>query len=165
MRDVLLAVATLGLSTGAAEIPARPAGGTGSLRTNYESTGSGSRARPLEGRALRALLSDAFVAPVQAGGITTSHPPGEMFRADGSYIRIVGRTRLFGRFAIHGALVCVRAEAVEPLHQGRPLAEPGQHRLSGFPRLCRRVVPRGEGIYAFVNRDGTATPMTVRPNP
>jgi hypothetical protein len=101
--------------------------------------------RPLGTSALRALLSDVYVTLVQPAGVIVSHPWGEIFRADGSYVQIPSRVRLFGRFEIRGNRVCVEGD--------------------GFVRLCRRVIPSGRGTYSFVNSsDGSTMLMTVTPH-
>lgn len=100
--------------------------------------------RPLRASALRALLSDVNVLPAQPPREMMSHPPGEIFRADGSYVQFE-RTRMFGRFDIRGRSVCVQGD--------------------GFPRICRHVVPRGGNTYLFVNSsDGSSILMTITPH-
>jgi hypothetical protein len=101
--------------------------------------------RPLGEARLRALLSNAHVTPAVPGGVSTSHAEREFFSADGTYLRIGNRTRMEGRFVIRGDRVCVRAE--------------------GMKRLCRRIVPGGNGTYLFVNpSDGSSTLMSVTTN-
>jgi len=103
---------------------------------------AGERAAPLQDDALRALLSDAYATPPLAAGIVMSHPPGEIFRANGVYQRIVGRTSLWGQFEIQTAAVCVWGE--------------------DFARQCRRVVANRDGTYTFIDiADGSSAVMTV----
>jgi hypothetical protein len=103
------------------------------------STSSGvasDRGRPLRAAQLRALLSDVNVAPVQTEGVNISHPTEEIFSADGTYVQIPNRARLYGTFTIQGNAVCVEGD--------------------GFDRLCRQVIPRGGQTYSFVNVDDSS---------
>lgn len=100
--------------------------------------------RPLARDALRALLSGVYVTRVRPSEMLVSHPPGEIFLADGVYQRVVGRTSVEGRFEIEGAAVCVEG--------------------ADFPRRCRQVIPRGKQTYSFVDQaDGSAELVTITP--
>jgi hypothetical protein len=101
---------------------------------------------PLKGDALRVLLSDVYVEPVRpAGGVIVSEWPGEIFRSDGSYIRISNRSRRYGTFEIKGDLVCVRGD--------------------GIKYQCRRVVPVESGTYTLTDiSDGSSMRVTIAPH-
>lgn len=100
---------------------------------------------PLDGDTVRALLSNAYVTPAQATDVIIDHPPGEIFRADGGYVRIPNRTRQYGTFDIQGNLVCVQG--------------------ADFPRLCRQVISHGDGTYSFVNPSNGSTMLaTITPH-
>ena len=71
--------------------------------------------QPMQGEALRTLLRDVYVTPVQPPGVIVDHPPGEMFGHDGSYRRIMGRTSVQGIFVIEGPIVCVEGVDFERL--------------------------------------------------
>lgn len=98
---------------------------------------TGAEQRPLEADALRTLFSGAYVTPVQAADIIIDHPPGEIFRSDGVYQRIVGRTRLYGTFDVRGNLVCVQGD--------------------GFRQQCRQVIPLGNDRYSLVDVSNGST--------
>ena len=100
--------------------------------------------RSLEDEALRALLSDAYVTPVQPADVIIDHPPGEIFRADGIHLRIVSRTRIEGRFEIRQGAVCVWGP--------------------NFERRCRRVVFNRNGTYTFTDiASGSSQTLVVTP--
>lgn len=100
---------------------------------------------PLKTDALRTLLSNANVNPVQPPGIITSHLPGEVFRADGLYVRIVGRTRVYGTFNIQEDSVCVQGD--------------------GFERQCRQFFVRGDGTYTLLDvAKGTTKLVNITPH-
>jgi hypothetical protein len=101
--------------------------------------------RPLEADALRTLLSDAYVTPVQPADVFIDHPPGEIFRSNGDYMRIPNRTREYGTFEIRGNLVCVQGV--------------------GIPTLCRHVIPRTNGTYSLTDpSNGSTTLVTIAPH-
>lgn len=87
--------------------------------------------RPLEADVLRSLLTDVTVTPVQSADVITDHPPGELFLSGGSYERIVGRARRYGRFDIRGNSVCVRGD--------------------NFSEQCRQVLALPNGTYLFID--------------
>lgn len=100
---------------------------------------------PLDSDALRTLLSNAYVTPARPADVIMDHPPGEIFRADGDYVRIPNRTRQYGTFDIQGNLVCVQG--------------------ADFPRLCRQVISHRDGIYSFVNPSNVSTMLaTITPH-
>lgn len=95
--------------------------------------------------ALRTLLSDANVDPVQPIDVITSNLPGEIFRADGLYVRIVGRTRVYGTFDFQDDRVCVQGD--------------------DFERQCRKVFAHGDGRYTLLDiAKGTTTLVNITPH-
>ena len=104
-----------------------------------------SRERPLEADALRALLSGVYATAVQFAGVISSHPPSEIFRPDGTYVRIPNRSRVYGTFDVRGDVVCVRGD--------------------GIPELCRQVLPHRDGTYTFIDQSsGSRTRVTITPH-
>lgn len=92
--------------------------------------------------ALRLLLFDAYVAAQISPLLQVSHPSGEAFTAQGVYFEILGRIHHEGTFDIANGLVCVDGHSID--------------------RLCRYVVPVGDGTYAFVDSsDGSRAIMIV----
>lgn len=97
---------------------------------------------PLMEDDLRRLLFDASVSLVGMNERVESHPPMEIFRANGAYERVVGRVTLEGSYTFRHNSVCVRGAT--------------------FARLCRQVIPQRDGTYAFVDRsNGSASLMTI----
>jgi len=96
--------------------------------------------------ALRILLRDAHVVPaLPAGGALVSNWPGEIFRADGTYIRYGNRSRNFGKYLIKDDQVCVDGETIK--------------------KLCRRVRMTGTKTYCMVDDvNQSATIVTIRPH-
>jgi len=128
MRWLILSVRSAFL-TAAAIIPsnvhAQPSLGAGAV-TNPQDGAF------LDDAALRTLLSNVYVArPAPPPGQIISHRPGEIFRADGIYQRIVGRTSVWGRFEITGGSVCVWG--------------------ADFARTCRRISANADGTYTFTD--------------
>lgn len=101
--------------------------------------------RPLKTDALQTLLSNVNINRVQPPGIITSHLPGEIFRADGLYVRIVGRTRIYGTFNLQDDLVCIQGD--------------------GFQRQCRQLFARRDGTYTLLDiAKGTTTLVNITPH-
>jgi hypothetical protein len=96
-----------------------------------------SQSPPLGGHELRRLFSDAWLAaPQPPDGVIIDHPRGEMFRSNGTYHRVLGRTGLEGTFAIEGDQLCVAGP--------------------GIPKRCRKVLPLGGKAYTLIDTsDGT----------
>jgi hypothetical protein len=112
----------------------------GSSVTGYD--GIPERAAPLREDDLRRLLFDASVSLVGMNERVESHPPMEIFRANGAYERVVGRVTLEGSYTFRHNSVCVRGAT--------------------FARLCRQVIPQRDGTYAFVDRaNGSVSLMTI----
>ena len=98
--------------------------------------------RPLEDDVLRALFSDASVAPVPLSRVNQSHPPGELFESRGTYVRVVGRRRSYGTFHIRSNMVCVQGEE--------------------FVQQCRQVVANEDGTYTLIDAaDGALMRVTI----
>jgi hypothetical protein len=93
--------------------------------------------RAVTGDALRKLLSDAYVVASHRIGVKESHSSGEVFRANGGYERITGRTRLRGMFEIENDAVCLYGGDLE--------------------RHCRKVRQLGPDTYLFINISGGST--------
>lgn len=87
--------------------------------------------RALDQDALRALLSDAYAASPRVEGLMVFHPRGQIFKSNGIYFDVRGRMRVEGTFYIDGPSVCVEG--------------------AGIVKRCRRVVPRGNGTYLFID--------------
>src|SRR4051794_38332354 len=93
--------------------------------------------RPLTADALRTLFSDIYVTAVQDPNVIVGDGPGEIFRSNGVYERIAGRTGVEGTFRIKGEFVCVQGP--------------------DFHSQCRQVIPRGNYTYSFIDRPGGST--------
>jgi hypothetical protein len=99
----------------------------------------------LKDDALRTLFSDAYVTPVQYPDVIRSHPPGEIFMSDGSYIRVGNRTRMYGTFNVRGNLVCVQGD--------------------GFRQQCRQVESMGNGTYSLTDiSNRSSVQVTITPH-
>jgi len=103
-----------------------------------------SSARPLDGASLRQVFRDVLLSPALSAGVLTDHPPGEVFRANGGYRRILGRTGQEGTFAIEGNLLCVMG--------------------ADFPKQCRRVFPQGGGTCVLIDASDKS-PATLKLSP
>lgn len=100
--------------------------------------------RPLSEDALRELLRNVYVAPVQHADVIASHPPGEIFMSDGIYQRILGRPKVEGTFEIRGNEVCVQ--------------------VASSNRLCRQVIAHANGTYSLIGpTDGSVVLATITP--
>jgi hypothetical protein len=100
--------------------------------------------RTLDAAALRALLSNVNVTPVQPIGVVTDHPSGEVFLSEGLYVRIIGRTRVYGSYDIRDHQVCVRGE--------------------DFERQCRQVIALANDTYSLADLSDEST-MVVKITP
>lgn len=99
---------------------------------------------PLEADALRDLLAEAYVTPVRPPDVLISHPPGEVFRSQGVYERIVGRQSIEGTFYLRDNTFCVRGE--------------------GIPLQCRQIIALRDDTYSLMDvSDGTMTLVTITP--
>lgn len=106
--------------------------------------GKAGRGAPLDDRALRELFFDAYVSLPNAIEIDDSLPLTEIFRANGAYERLEGRTRLEGGFEFQGGAVCVQGAAI--------------------PRRCRQVLPQADGSYILVDQsNGSSTNVIITP--
>ena len=88
----------------------------------------------LDNAALRRLFVSGYytyLTPVRSGEVIIDHPPGELFRPNGTYQRILGRTGLEGWYAIEGNGLCVWGE--------------------GLTKQCRMVIPLGGKVYLLVD--------------
>ena len=141
-KTVLSAAAVVGLAASVAPMRAEADSPRPTALRDQHTAPDRSARRPLGAAALRALLADAHVTPRLPAGVYMSEAPREFFGADGIYFRSESRRRNEGRFVIRGDRLCVHGE--------------------GIRRLCRRVFPRGNGTYLFVNlSDGSSTLMSV----
>lgn len=91
---------------------------------------------------LISLFTDANVVPYPAPKVSVSHSLHEVFRANGAYQRIIGRTALEGIFDVGGGMVCVEG--------------------ADFSRQCRTVQTNNDGTYTLTNtQDKSVTTVSI----
>lgn len=91
--------------------------------------------------ALRALLSDVYVTAALPAGTVVSSPDGEVFEANGNYVRAGNRSRRSGTFRIENNVVCVTGNEIS--------------------RRCRKAFHRSDGTYLLVDIDNGSTSIVT----
>jgi len=97
--------------------------------------------RPLSADALRALLTEAYATPVLAAGVIVGDARGEVFRSNGIYERIDGRTSREGNYHIEGNSICVQSSGITP--------------------RCRQVFALEDGTYSLVDASDDPTMLVT----
>ena len=90
--------------------------------------------RTLDGEALRRLFLNGlntYLTPVRSGEVVISHPPGELFRPNGTYHRSLGRTGIEGWYGLEGAQLCVWGDSIA--------------------KQCRKVISQDGKTYLLVD--------------